>query len=199
MKLIEVVVLAGAHCISPVQQSGSATEVAKVQCAVVIEKDTEAGTLRIVPAGSSREPQVVAVLERLDRQKPETTIQPASAPPTAAAPPVATEKAPLTASPSQQIAAEASDVDADVAPPLAEAEAAIEPPAKPVQPAKPKKAETKKAETKKAQARKSGTGKADEKKTEAEAKTASKCLGEAKPKWYTAEDGRRKYRCVLPG
>jgi hypothetical protein len=191
MKLIEVVVLAGAHCISPVQQTGAATEVAKVQCAVVIEKDTEAGTLRIVPAGSSREPQVVAVLERLDRQESGTTIEPASAPPAAAAPPVAPETPLPATGPKQQIAAEASEADADVAPPPAET--ATVAPAEPEKPAKPKKAEVKKAEAKKSETKKSDANKAEEK------KIASKCLGEAKPKWYTTDDGRRKYRCVLPG
>ena len=66
MKLIEIVVLVGAHCVSPVQHTTNATEAGKVHCAVVIEKDTQAGTLRIVPAGASREPEVVAVLNRLD-------------------------------------------------------------------------------------------------------------------------------------
>jgi hypothetical protein len=195
MKLIEVVVLAGAHCISPVQQSGAATEVVKVQCAVVIEKDTEAGTLRIVPAGSSREPQVVAVLERLDREESGTTIEPASAPPAVAAPPVTTETPLPATGPKQQIAAEASGADAvaDVAPPPAETATVAEAPAEPEKPAKPKKAEVKKAEAKKSETKKSEANKAEEK------KIASKCLGEAKPKWYTTDDGRRKYRCVLPG
>jgi hypothetical protein len=193
MKLIEVVVLAGAHCISPVQQSGAATEIVKVQCAVVIEKDTEAGTLRIVPAGSSREPQVVAVLERLDREESGTTIEPASAPPAAAAPPVAPETPLPATGPKQQIAAADADADADVAPPSAETETVAEAPAEPEKPAKPKKAEVKKAEAKKSEAKKGEANKAEEK------KIASKCLGEAKPKWYTTDDGRRKYRCVLPG
>jgi hypothetical protein len=146
----------------------------------VIEKDTEAGTLRIVPAGSSREPQVVAVLERLDREESGATIQPASAPPGPKPPSTPAEAAQLPETgPKQQIAAEPSGADA--APPSAEPVKAAEAPAQAEEPAKPKKAEAKKAETKTA------------------AKTPSKCLGEAKPKWYTAEDGRRKYRCVLPG
>lgn len=181
MKLIEVVVLAGAHCISPVQQTGATTEAAKVQCAVVIEKDTESGTLRIVPAGSSREPQVVAVLERLDREGAGTTIEPASALP--AVPPAA-----LAAGAAQSPAAEPERADAVA--PAAETEQA-EAPAEPEEAAKPKKAEAKKPA-----AKKKDDGEAQ---TAAEAKMASKCRGEAKPKWYTNEEGRRKYRCVLPG
>ncbi len=181
MKLIEVVVLAGAHCISPVQQTGAATEIAKVQCAVVIEKDTVAGTLRIVPAGSSRKPEVVAVLERLDREQPATTIEPAFAPPVTPPASIAPETAKVPiAGPQQKIAAQPS---AEVAPPIEET-AKAEAPAEAEKPAAPKKPATKK----------SGTGKA-----EAEAKSASKCLGDAKPKWYTNAEGRRKYRCVLPG
>jgi hypothetical protein len=187
MKMIEVVVLAGAHCISPVQQTGEATEVAKVQCAVVIEKDTEAGTLRIVPAGSSREPQVVAVLERLDREETGTTIAPAFAPPGGTPPSTAAKTALLPATGAkQQIAPEPSEADA--APSSAKPVKAAEAPAQADEPAKPKKAEAKKSETAKA---KTADKTAD--------KTASKCLGEAKPKWYTTDDGRRKYRCVLPG
>jgi hypothetical protein len=181
MKLIEVVVLAGAHCISPVQQTGATTEAAKVQCAVVIEKDTESGTLRIVPAGSSREPQVVAVLERLDREGSATTIEPAFAPP--AVPPAA-----IAADVAQAPAAEPEQADA--VPPAAET-AKAEIPVEAEKPAKPKKAEAKKAD-----AKKKSDGEAE---TAAEAKMASKCRGEAKPKWYTNEEGRRKYRCVLPG
>jgi hypothetical protein len=160
----------------------------------VIEKDTKAGTLRIVPAGSSREPQVVAVLERLDRDQAGTTIQPASAPPAATAPAFAAETVPLPATgPKQQIAAEPSGADADVVPPTAETETVAEAPEQPEKPAKPKKAEVKKAEAKKSEPKMS------EAKEAAEKKIASKCLGEAKPKWYTTDDGRRKYRCVLPG
>jgi hypothetical protein len=202
MKLIEVVVLAGAHCISPVQQTGAATEVAKVQCAVVIEKDTQAGTLRIVPAGSSREPQVVAVLERLDREESGTFIAPASAPPgpTPQASPPETTQLPATG-PKQQIAAEPTA--ADTAPSSADPVMAAEAPASAEEPAKAKTAEepaeAKTAEAKKPDVKKTGAKKAETGKAKTAAKTPSKCLGEAKPKWYTAEDGRRKYRCVLPG
>ena len=70
MKLIEVVVLMGAHCVSPVQHTANSTEAGKVHCAVMIEKDTQAGTLRIVPAGASHEPEVVAVIKRLDTAAP---------------------------------------------------------------------------------------------------------------------------------
>jgi hypothetical protein len=127
---------------------------------------------------------VAAVLQRLDRDPPGTmtsgamtpgtTIQPAFAPP---APPAA-----------------APPAEAAAAPP---AEAAAEPPAmaapEPEKPPKPRTAETKQAGAKKPEA-----GKKDEAQA-AEAKARHKCIGEAKPKWYTNEEGRRKYHCVLPG
>jgi len=182
MKLIEVVVLLGAQCISPVQHTGTATEAAKVQCAVVIEKDTEAGTLRIMPAGASRQPEVVAVLERLEDDA--RTIEPAAAPPS---PPVA---APVIAPPAP-LAATAPEP-----PPAAEARpVAQEPQPEAVRAAKPK--ETPKAAAK-VKARTKIAPSQEEKRAE-KASAKSKCIGEAKPKWYTNAEGRRKYRCVLPG
>ena len=87
MKVIEVVVLLGAHCISPVENTAAVTEVGKVQCAVVIEKDTAAGTFRIIPAGASSTPEVAAVIERLDGQR--TATRPSVASPVATAPAIA--------------------------------------------------------------------------------------------------------------
>jgi hypothetical protein len=137
MKVIEVVVLLGAHCISPVENTAAVTEVSKVQCAVVIEKDIAAGTFRIIPAGASSTPEVVAVIERLDGQR--TATRPSVAPPVATAPAIALPDLP-------------------------------KPEAKPPDP---------------------GNAQADAK--------PHKCRGEARPKWYTNAEGRRKYRCVLPG
>ena len=173
MKLVEVVVLMGAHCISPLQTTDAVTEAAKVQCAVVIEKDTTAGTIRIVPAGASTHPEVAAVIDRLDTTAPpDTTIQPASAPPAAPA----SARAPL-ASPAVPPAATAEVAAAE--PQAAEAPAAVQtktPDAEPPEVKKPKA-----------------------KKEQAEVKPASQCLGTAKPKWYKTADGRRKYRCVKAG
>lgn len=199
MKLIEIVVLAGAHCISPVQQTEAVTHVGKVQCAVIVEKDTEAGTLRIVPAGATNRREVAAVLERLERDEPGsftpgTTIQPAYAPAIAPPPAVAAQQAPAAtpgkpALPAKPAAAAAAETP-DAAPAGTEAR-------KPA-PAKPE--DSRKAEAAKPAARKTAESTAagkDAGKKEAEAK--HKCLGDAKPKWYTNEEGRRKYRCVLPG
>jgi hypothetical protein len=182
MKLIEVVVLTGAHCISPVQHTGAATEVAKVECAVVIEKDTQSGTLRIVPAGASSKPEVVAVLKRLDG---ETRIEPAFAPPAAQVP---SAQSPAAAPAPMKVTVPAP---APETPPQAVVTEAP-PPAEPAEPAK-----TRTAEVEKPKAGPPKPKKAEAPKDKVAGK--NKCVGEAKPKWYTNAEGRRKYRCVLPG
>ena len=177
MKLVEVVVLMGAHCISPVQTTHAVTEAAKVQCAVVIEKDTTAGTIRIVPAGASTKPEVVAVLDRLGNTGPaDTTIEPANAPPVSSSAP---QRAPLASA---------------GLPPAAEPPAAVAA-AEPEKTEEPAPVETKK----KAEAPPPEVKKPKAQKDEAAAKPSSQCLGTAKPKWYKAADGRRKYRCVKAG
>jgi hypothetical protein len=168
MKLIEIVVLMGAHCVSPVQHTTNATEAGKVHCAVVIEKDTQDGTLRIVPVGASREPEVVAVLNRLDTPAPAPTIAPAAGPPVSAAvTPAIAPPPPLAAAPQPSVAEAVAPAGAAGAEPQAEAT---------------KAAAKDEPDTK-----------------QAEQNTKSKCRGEAKPKWYTNAEGRRKYRCVVPG
>jgi hypothetical protein len=194
MKLIEIVVLAGAHCISPVQQTEAVTHVGKVQCAVIVEKDTEAGTLRIVPAGATNRQEVAAVLQRLERDEPGsftpgTTIQPAYAPAIAPPPAIAAQQPPA-ATPEEAALPEKPAAETPDATPATETR----------KPAPAKAEDSKKAEATKPAAKKAAESKAagkDDGKKEAEAK--HKCLGEAKPKWYTNEEGRRKYRCVLPG
>lgn len=86
MRLVEVVMLMGAHCVSPVEHSQMSTDAAKVQCAVVIEKDTDRGTLTVTPGGAARDPQVMAAVERFRLASPDpltssgTRIVPAWAP-----------------------------------------------------------------------------------------------------------------------
>lgn len=183
MKLVEVVVLLGAHCISPVQSTGAVTEAAKVQCAVVVEKDTTAGTIRIVPAGASRHPEVAAVLNRMDGSVPAgATIEPANAAPGAQA----TVRTPL----------------APAVPPPAEAIAAAPPP--PAAAPRPAKEEAKLAAaeapaTEEAPQEEARKAKAPAATDETAAKPASQCINGAKPKWYKNAEGRKKYRCVKAG
>lgn len=174
MKLIEIVVLLGAQCISPVQHSAATTEVQKVQCAVVIERDTAAGTVRIVPAGASTRPEVVAVLDRLDGSEAQR-IAPAAAPPpdpTAPAQTATPEPAPAIAPPPEPVTAAAAPAQK----PVTSAAPALEPERKPT-------------------ARKT-VDTADE--TPAPG-IETRCKGKAVAKWYTNDEGRKKYRCVLPG
>ncbi len=64
MRLVEVVMLMGAHCVSPVEHTQMTTDAAKVQCAVVIEKDTDTGAMTVTPGAAAKDPQVVAAAER---------------------------------------------------------------------------------------------------------------------------------------
>ena len=62
MKTIELVFLIGSQCVSPVQDAPGFTEVAKVQCAVVIEKDTETNVVTVTPPGAATIPRVVEAM-----------------------------------------------------------------------------------------------------------------------------------------
>jgi hypothetical protein len=62
MKIIDLVFLIGSQCVSPVQHAPGITEVAKVQCAVVIERDTETNTVRVSPEGAVAIPKVAEAI-----------------------------------------------------------------------------------------------------------------------------------------
>ncbi len=62
MTLIEVVILAGAHCMSPIQEAESTTEVGKVPCAVVIRMDQTTGNVEFNPPAAATDPRVIAML-----------------------------------------------------------------------------------------------------------------------------------------
>lgn len=64
MKLVEVVILVGSQCISPLQQAPHATEAGKVDCAVLIHRDTETGAFAVVPPGAYGHPEVRMALQR---------------------------------------------------------------------------------------------------------------------------------------
>ena len=67
MRLIEVVILAGSHCISPLQGGDGVTEVVKVPCAVMVRHDAATNLVQIVPSAGAADPHVIAALV-----KPET-------------------------------------------------------------------------------------------------------------------------------
>lgn len=64
MKLIEVVILVGSQCLSPVEVSIGLTEAAKVQCAVLIRQDPETEAVEILPREAATDPEVIAILVR---------------------------------------------------------------------------------------------------------------------------------------
>ena len=62
MTLIEVVILAGAQCLSPISAAESTTEISKVPCAVLIRLDQETGNVEFTPPAAATDPQVIAML-----------------------------------------------------------------------------------------------------------------------------------------
>ena len=53
MNLVEVVILVGAQCLSPMQSGPGVTEVGKVPCAVLIRQDPATADVEIVPAAAA--------------------------------------------------------------------------------------------------------------------------------------------------
>ncbi|MCB1377756.1 MAG: hypothetical protein KDK89_05220 [Alphaproteobacteria bacterium] len=58
MKLVEVVILVGSQCISPLQHTANETVAGKVSCAVLIHQDTEKNLLMATPAAAVSHPRV---------------------------------------------------------------------------------------------------------------------------------------------
>lgn len=166
MRLIEVVVLMGAHCVSPVQHTPSMTEAGKVQCAVMVEKDTESGNLKVTPETAAQDPRVTEAIRKLEAEAAGspipsgTTIVPVGAPPGTGQPqPVpAVKQAPPKAEAPVDDTARNQTADGPAAAP---AEPVVQPPP----PVKAKQ-------------------------------NTLQCKGGAVPQWYAADNGRRKYRCV---
>lgn len=111
MRLVEVVVLVGSQCVSPVQQTPHATVASKVPCAVVIHRDTEKNTVAVIPASEKNHPKVREALGLAgdtappplltgslpERAKPETSLaRPASVASSTDHPPAAKPAAPVS-------------------------------------------------------------------------------------------------------
>lgn len=67
MNLIEVVILVGSQCLSPIELGAGTTEAAKVQCAVLVRQDPDTEAVEIVPPAAATDPEVIAMLVRPDR------------------------------------------------------------------------------------------------------------------------------------
>lgn len=204
MRLVEVVMLMGAHCVSPVEHSQMMTDAAKVQCAVVIEKDTDKGTLTVTPPEAAGDPQVAAAVARFDAAASSTRIVPARAP--AGSPAVETRPAPVAklavpppVAPSAALLAAAEPpaaASAEAAAPAAAvpvAEAVAPPPEKPAVKRPQKLASIAAPPPSRSATRAAATPK---KAKPASAQKSTQCKGSAVAKWYTAADGHRRFRCV---
>lgn len=66
MNLIEVVILAGAQCLSPIQSADAATVAGKVPCAVLIHMNPDTGDVEFTPPTAATDPQVIASLVKTE-------------------------------------------------------------------------------------------------------------------------------------
>ncbi|MFN4143668.1 hypothetical protein [Aestuariivirga sp.] len=168
MRLIEIVILAGAQCMSPIESAEGLTQVSKVPCAVLVRQDPETSAVEIVPRSASTDPDVIAML--LQPRAPGTEV--------AAAPTI------------EPASIEEQSPGAEVPLPTPRDAAPARDKAEPHE----EKAQAKPAK-KKLQSRASSDAPAKKKKRVASKNPPDKC-GSYKAVWYTNKEGRRKYRCV---
>lgn len=64
MKLVQIVLLLGQQCVSPIEQTPGVTDVARVPCAIVIERQTDTGRVEVKPASQAGNPVVAILSER---------------------------------------------------------------------------------------------------------------------------------------
>ena len=201
MRLAEVVMLMGAHCVSPVENSQLMTDAAKVQCAVAIEKDTETGTLKVTPEAAARDPKVTAAVARFGAapvDSPAATSPrivpawvPAGSPTTdVKLPEDAQNGAPLTAPAIKPAPPEVRQDAAQSQPQHPEPAVAPSTPEKKVAVLTPPKQTT-------APARTEAKKKQPVKVVAAPPKQAQ-CKTPGVLKWYRTMDGRKKFRCEKP-
>lgn len=62
MNLVEVVILVGVQCLSPIESGPGLTEVGKVPCAVLIRQDPRTADIEIIPPAAATDPAVIAML-----------------------------------------------------------------------------------------------------------------------------------------
>jgi hypothetical protein len=66
MTLIEVVLLAGVQCVSPVQPAEGTTIIGKVPCAVLIRFDEDTGDVDFTPPSAASNREVIAMLVKTE-------------------------------------------------------------------------------------------------------------------------------------
>jgi hypothetical protein len=213
MKIVEIIVLMGTQCVSPIQHSQMMTEVSKVPCAVVIEKDSVTNLVEVSPPAAVNHPTVSEAMTRLAGQTAGTAvaaaatsqpfrIEPAAAARRGAIAPLMPPRPLDGVKPLQEPLALPPEFEAQADEPPAEptpetASLATEPSAD-AAPEEPKAETEAEAEPPKPAAK----AKTTQKKKAASTRTAKlpdRCKGRSVAKWYTNKEGRRKYRCVAPG
>ncbi len=208
MKIVEIIVLMGTQCVSPIQHAPMMTEVSKVPCAVVIEKDTVTSQMEVSPPAAVNHPTVSKAMVRLSAQTGNAVAAAPAAPqpfriePAAAArraaiaspimpplPPGAGKPLQEPLSPPAAMAPEAETIPppeqqvASLVEEPQDAAAAPEPPeTAAAPPAKPE------AKAKPAKRKKAGPSRT--------AGLSDRCKGTATAKWYKNKQGHMKYRCV---
>ena len=206
MKLVEVVILAGTHCISPLQHADGLTDAGKVSCAVIVEKDSETNTVTVMPSWQAGAPEVRLAIGGNRNSlpgpqvatAPELRIEPAAARPTPAAPPPSPAAPDPALTPSEQLPATAGG---ETPPAPNQPEDAAQDPAE-TQLGDAGQSDVMASENPKAQdrpVRVAALESAPPKLQRTIRANSGACMGEARPAWYTNKDGRRKYRCVKPG
>ncbi len=80
MNVIEVVILAGVQCLSPVQAAEGSTIIGKVPCAVLITLNEETGEVDFTPPAAASDPQVIAMLVKPDESASPSGPEPAEVP-----------------------------------------------------------------------------------------------------------------------
>jgi hypothetical protein len=80
MNLIEVVILAGVQCLSPVEAAEGTTNVGKVPCAVLIRLNEETGKVPFTPPSAASNPEVVAMLVKPGEAAPPEAAEPDETP-----------------------------------------------------------------------------------------------------------------------
>lgn len=206
MKLVEVIILAGTHCISPLQHADGLTDAAKVSCAVIVEKDTDANLVSVMPPWQVNAPEVQMALNagrtalpgaRI-ASAPALRIEPAAAEPSVVPPPPppAPSAVPVQ-EPEDTVQSSANaEVDSTNQPAEAPPEAVTEQPEAADSTAP---AETAPRKSQDRPVRLADASEPPQKPARVARAANGQCLGGAKPAWYTNKDGHRKYRCVVPG
>lgn len=214
MRLVEVVVLMGAHCISPVEHTQMTTEVGKVQCAVVIEKDTDRNTVRVTPETAARDPRVAAAIAHIglpDGTRIVPAFAPAGSPATVTQMPAAQPQPdaghmasaaaqPITPETGMAAADAPSAAAGDDLKTTADANVIQEDPSarKTVTVAEATKPAATPAPARKPAAAQPQPARKQVAAADQAPKQKNQCKGSAVPKWYKTADGHRKFRCVRP-